>query len=147
MVGQGDTSHEPTEIVDIGYKEAPGCYVYDCVPLYNRELQGLFLCRDRDLRKSRWDAAQEIKLFSNNQRYEIKVLDVKFWNGRFCYKIKKLLCGTPCAGATDYENVLLLEEEDLVAMIEGKMEETDACEDFVKDRHREESPVELLGWK
>ena len=142
VVGEGDTSCEPAEIVDMGYKKDPGYYIFDCVPLYNRALQGLFLSRAHELRKSRWNAGQEIKVLKNDQWYDVEVKRVKFWHGRFCYKVKHL-----CASVTERENVMLLEEDDLLAMVEGKKGGKAGTAGHVKDRHREESRIELMNWK
>ena len=117
MVGQGDSSRELCCINDIGYKASERCYVYDVVPLYNPALQGLFLCRDRDLRKSRWGIGEGVACLGEGK--EIRVLEVRYSAGRFVYRV----CRAPKDGegwSEGGEGELLLEEEDLVKMAEGK---------------------------
>lgn len=117
------------EIVDIGYKASEECYVYDCIPRYNPALQGLFLCRDKDLRKSKFRVGDVVVggwgegKGKGKGKGVRKVLDVKYWSGRFCYRIgdgegKDIVRGI---GKDD----LLLEEDDFVEMVEGRNRENE----------------------
>jgi hypothetical protein len=118
VVGEGDSSREMCEIVDIGYKASEKCYVYDCVPLYNPALQGLFLCRDSDLRKPKFLVGDVVSCLG--QRNDLTVLDVRCWSGRFCYKLGRR---KPKEDANTEEEELLLEEEDLVKMVRRRLQE------------------------
>jgi hypothetical protein len=104
VVGEGDSSREMCEIVDIGYKASEKCYVYDCVPLY--------------LRKPKFLVGDVISGLS--QRHDMTVLDVRCWSGRFCYKLGRR---KPKEDVDAEEEELLLEEEDLVKMVEGRLQE------------------------
>ncbi|KAF7505778.1 hypothetical protein GJ744_000449 [Endocarpon pusillum] len=120
VVGEGDSSREMCEIVDIGYKASEQCYVYDCTPRYNPALQGLFLCRDSDLRKPIFLVGD--KVGAAGQQDEMRVLDVRYWSGRFCYKIGKVEGKGRIKAAEDADE-LLLEEEELLRMVEQRFQE------------------------
>lgn len=107
------------EVVDIGYKASEQCYVYDCTPLYNPALQGLFLCRDKDLRKSRFGVGEEIAALGDG----MKVLDLRYLEGRFCYRIGRGGVGGKERESGVQKDELLLEEEDLVRIVEGRLKE------------------------
>lgn len=109
------------EIVDIGYKASEKCYIYDCVPLYNPALQGLFLCRDGDLRKSRFLVGDGVRAVGHGQG-RLSVLDVRYWSGRFCYRIAK---GEGKEEEVEEVVELLLEEVELVKMVEGRCRENE----------------------
>lgn len=116
MVGQGDSSRELCYINDIGYKASEQCYVYDVVPLYNPALQGLFLCRDRDLKKSRWGIGERVACLGEGKEM-MRVLEVRYSAGRSVYRVGR----APRDGeewGEGGEGELLLEEEDLVKMVE-----------------------------
>ena len=108
------------EIVDIGYKASEKCYVYDCMPLYNPALQGLFLCRDRDLRKPMFLVGDGVG--AAGQQDGMRVLDVRYWSGRFCYKIGKVE-GKERIKAAEEPDELLLEEEELLKMVGRRCQE------------------------
>lgn len=120
VVGEGDSSREMFEIVDIGYKASEKGYVYDCMPLYNPALQGLFMCRDKDLRRPKFLVGESVG--PRGSRDGMKVLGVRYWSGRFCYRIGK---GGHDEGSEDADDNLLLEEEDLVRMMNGRGRENE----------------------
>jgi hypothetical protein len=122
VVGAGDSCREPSEIVDIGYKASEQCYVYDCVPLYNRKLQGLFLCRDSDIRKSKWGLGDALECLGDGKR--MRIFEMRYSAGQFCYRVGRL----PEEGEDWGESgkgELLLEEEDLVKMVKGRGKENE----------------------
>lgn len=122
VVGEGDSSREMCEIVDIGYKASEKCYVYDCMPIYNPALQGLFLCRDRDLRKSRFAVGEGVEGMGDGKGTRMRVLDVRYWSGRFYYRIGDGGGSDRKKGPMPIEE-LLLEEGDLVEMVESRRKE------------------------
>ncbi len=96
------------------------------MPLYNPALQGLFLCRDRDLRKPMFLVGEGVvgAAAAAGRQDGLRVLDVRYWSGRFCYKIGKVGGKERIRAAEEEEpDELLLEEEDLLRMIERRCQE------------------------
>lgn len=111
------------------------------MPLYNPGLRGLFLCRDADLRQSRFQVGERVSVGGGlgveggekgqgvrdgdedgdggEDEGEMRVLDVRYWCGEFYYRVGRVK-GNGNKEKQEEEGDLLLNEEELVRMVEGR---------------------------
>lgn len=133
IVGDGSSCHEPSRIVSIEFNRRRKTYVYDAVPFYNPSLQGLFELRESDLRRGLWDVGAIVTYRTENTTREMVVVQLKFWRGRFCYRTLEEV-GVGDGGRVDRERAL--EEKELQAIVEGKLDEMGGFEGIEIARKR-----------